>query len=107
MISYDQFSALDIRLGRITAVERVPETDKLLQFTIDFGDHQRTIIGGWAVSYPDPTLLVNTQVPVLVNLEPRTIRGITSEGMILSVVEENQPIALHPDREVTLGAPIR
>lgn len=106
-ISYEDFKKLEIKIGTVLAVEKVPETDKLLKFEIDFGQEKRTIIGGWALAYPDPSTLVGKQLPVLVNLEPRIIRGIESQGMILSAVKDDQPVALVPDKEVNKGTEVR
>lgn len=107
MISYEEFSKLEIKIGKVLNVEKVEGTDRLLKFEFNFGDHKRTIIGGWALSYSDPSVLVGTQMPVLMNLEPRTIRGIESQGMILSAIKDEQPRALHPDIDVEPGAIVR
>lgn len=106
-ISYEDFSKLEIRIGTITEAEKVPETDRLIKFTLDMGDETRTIIGGWALTYPDATVLIGKQVPVLCNLEPRTIKGIESQGMLLSAVLNDQPVALFPEKPVDNGAEVR
>jgi methionyl-tRNA synthetase len=107
MISYEEFSKLEIRIGTVLAATKVEGTDRLLKFEFDFGNEKRTIIGGWALSYPDPAVLVGTQMPVLMNLEPKTIRGVESQGMILSAVKDEQPRALHPDTDVDPGTIVR
>ncbi len=107
MINYDDFTKLDIKIGKVISVEKVPETDRLLKFELDFGSEKRIIIGGWAISYPDPSVLVGTQVPVLMNLEPRVIRGVESQGMILAATQDDKPVAIHPEKEVDLGAQVR
>lgn len=81
-ISFDQFSAMDIRIGTILAAEKVPKTKKLLKLQIDTGIDQRTIVSGIA-EYFEPENIVGKQVSVLINLEPREIKGILSQGMIL------------------------
>ena len=106
-VSYDEFSTLEIKIGTVLAVEPVPETDRLLKFEIDLGEEKRTIVGGWAMAYPDPSVLVGKQVPVLVNLEPRAIRGIESQGMLLSATQDELPVALFPEKEVDNGAVVR
>jgi methionine--tRNA ligase beta chain len=106
-ISYEDFSKLEVKIGTVIAVEAVPETDRLLKFEVDLGSEKRTIVGGWAKSYPDPQVLVGKQLPVLVNLEPRTIRGIESQGMLLSAVQDDLPIALYPEKAVDNGAGVR
>jgi len=107
-VTIEGFAALDLRIGTILAAERVPDTDKLVRFEIDLGDEKRQIVGGLALSYPDPSVLIGKQVPVLVNLAPRTIRGFESQGMVLAASnEEGGPVALHPDKTVPPGTKVR
>ncbi len=107
MVSIEDFQKLDLRVGTVIAAERVRGTDKLVKFELDFGDAKRTVIGGWAISYPEPSELIGQQLVAVVNLEPRTIRGIESQGMLLSAIKEDQPIALQPDQAVPNGSPVR
>jgi methionyl-tRNA synthetase len=81
-ITYDSFSSMDIRTGTIITAEKVAKTKKLLKLTIDTGIDQRTIVSGIA-EYFEPEAIIGQKVSVLVNLEPREIKGITSQGMIL------------------------
>ena len=81
-VSYDDFAKMDIRVGTILEAERVPKTDKLLKLTIDTGIDKRTVVSGIA-GYFTPEQAVGKKVSMLVNLEPRKIRGIESHGMIL------------------------
>ncbi len=81
-INYEQFSAMDIRTGTILSAEKVAKTKKLLKLTIDTGIDKRTVVSGIAECF-DPGELTGKQVSILVNLEPRKIRGIESQGMIL------------------------
>lgn len=84
-ITYDDFAKLEIKLGTITAAEIVPEADRLLKLTVDIGEAApRQIISGIRDYVTDPTTLVGKQCPFLTNLEPRTIRGLESQGMILA-----------------------
>ena len=80
--SFDDFSKMDIRTGTILEAERVPKTDKLLKLKIDTGIDQRTVVSGIAEWYK-PEDIVGQQVSILVNLAPRKIKGIESQGMIL------------------------
>ncbi len=80
--TFDDFQKMDIRVGTIIAAERVPKTDKLLKLTIDTGIDQRTVVSGIAASY-EPEKIIGQQVSLLLNLEPRKIKGIESQGMIL------------------------
>ena len=81
-INYDQFSALDIRVGTILEAEKVAKTKKLLKLRIDTGLDVRTVVSGIA-EYFEPENIIGKQVSILVNLEPREIKGILSQGMIL------------------------
>lgn len=80
--SFDDFSKMDIRVGTILEAERVPKTDKLLKLLIDTGIDTRTVVSGIAGSYK-PEDIIGQQVAILVNLAPRKIKGIESQGMIL------------------------
>ena len=81
-IDYDTFAAMDIRTGTILTAEKVAKTKKLLKLTIDTGIDQRTVVSGIAEFY-EPEAIIGQQVSILVNLEPREIKGILSQGMIL------------------------
>ena len=80
--TFDDFQKMDIRVGTILAAERIPKTDKLLKLTIDTGIDQRTVVSGIATYY-EPENIIGQQVSILLNLEPRKIKGIESQGMIL------------------------
>ena len=80
--SFDEFSKMDIRIGTITAAEKMPKSDKLLKLTIDTGIDQRTVLSGIA-KYYSPENIIGQQVTILVNLAPRKMMGIESNGMIL------------------------
>ncbi len=106
-ISYDDFAKLDIRIGTIVAAELVPETDKLIKCTIDFGEMgQRTIVSGIA-QWKTPADLVGKQCPYIVNLAPRVLRGVESQGMLLAVGADDGVVLLHPERVIAPGARIR
>ncbi|QQG49824.1 MAG: hypothetical protein HZB70_03440 [Candidatus Berkelbacteria bacterium] len=108
MVTIEDWQKLDVRIGTIISAELVPETDKLVKFEIDLGSEKRQIVGGFAPSYPDPKALIGKQVPVLCNLEPRTLRGLESNGMVLAAsTTEGGPAALHPDQFVANGTVVR
>ncbi|MCX6290598.1 MAG: methionine--tRNA ligase [Bacteroidetes bacterium] len=86
--TFDDFNKMDIRIGTILTAERVPKTEKLLKLTIDTGIDQRTVVSGIA-QYYDPEKIIGQQVSILVNLEPRKIKGIESMGMILMAENSN------------------
>ena len=96
-IEFDDFTKIDIRSATVLECEKVPKADKLLRFLLDDGLKQRTILSGIAQYYPNPEELVGSQVLFIANLAPRKMRGIMSEGMILS--------AENPDGTLTLVRP--
>ncbi|MDB4900808.1 MAG: methionine--tRNA ligase [Mucilaginibacter sp.] len=81
-INYEAFSTMDIRTGTIITAEKVAKTKKLLKLTIDTGIDERTVVSGIA-EYYEPEAIIGQKVSILVNLEPREIKGIKSQGMIL------------------------
>jgi methionyl-tRNA synthetase len=106
-ISYDDFAKLDIRIGTVLAAEAVPETDKLIKCTIDFGElGQRTIVSGIA-QWKKPEELVGKQLPYIVNLAPRTFRGVESQGMLLAAGDEEGVALLNPERHVPSGTKLK
>ena len=107
IIKYDDFAKLEIKIGTITFAQAVPEADKLLKLEVDLGEEQRQIMAGIAESFPDPSVLVGQQVPVLVNLEPRMLRGYESQGMMLAADTEGKPVLLHPAQTVPNGSLIK
>ncbi|MCK5027091.1 MAG: hypothetical protein KAS07_01595 [Candidatus Pacebacteria bacterium] len=108
-INFDDFKKVDIRIGTIKSAEKIPDTDKLLKLKVEFGDGEvRQIVSGIAESYPDPQELVGKQSPFVYNLEPRTIRGYESNGMILGVAgEEFGFVTLAPSKDVPPGSTLR
>lgn len=105
MISIDDFSKVEISIGTVKAAERVPETDKLIKCSVDFGEPEgpRTIVSGVAMHVPDAESLVGRQLAYITNLTPRTIKGIESNGMLLAVNSGDTFAFLVPDREVPPG----
>jgi tRNA-binding protein len=99
-VSFEQFEALDIRLGTIVAVDDVPGADKLVLLTVEFGDHRRQIVAGIKQEREDVQSVVGLQTAFVLNLEPRTIRGQLSEGMVLDVgyADGLLPAFLLPER---------
>jgi methionyl-tRNA synthetase len=85
-ITIDDFHKLEIRIGEIKSAEKVPETDKLLKLSVDFGEETpRQIVSGISGFFPDPFELIGKKCAFAYNLEPRTIKGLESQGMILAV----------------------
>ncbi|WP_283686208.1 methionine--tRNA ligase [Dysgonomonas sp. Marseille-Q5470] len=105
-IAFDDFSKLDLRVGKVLECVKVPKADKLLQFLIDDGMGKRTIISGIAAWYK-PEELVGKQVCFIANLEPRKLKGIESQGMILSVEDGGGNLSLiTPSKDVEPGCQI-
>jgi len=101
----DEFDKNDIRVGTVLECSRVPKADKLLQFKIDDGMGGRTIVSGIAQSYPEPENLVGMQVCFIANFPPRKLKGVESQGMILSAVDADGKLVLvTPSRAVKNGA---
>ncbi len=93
LIDYDSFSKMDIRVGTILQAEAVPNTEKLMKLLVDTGLDQRTIVSG-VLEHFSPEELTGKQVSVLINLEPRKIRGIVSQGMVLYAENDQKRFAL-------------
>lgn len=105
-IAFDDFTKLDIRVGTVLECTKVPKTDKLLQFLIDDGMKKRTIISGIAAWYK-PEDLVGKQICFIANLEPRKLRGVESQGMILSVENADGSLAvIQPSKEAAPGSQV-
>ena len=105
-ISYDDFAKLDLRTGIIISAKKVEKADKLLQLEIDLGFEKRTIVSGIALHYK-PENIVGKQVTVVVNLAPRKMRGIESQGMIL--MAEDSAGRLHfvnPENDIDAGSTV-
>ncbi len=105
MISIDEFSKIEVSVGTVKTAEKVPETDKLLRLTVDFGEEAgpRQIVSGISMYVPEPEWLVGKQLAFVTNLEPRTIKGIESNGMLFAVGNGDSFAFLTPHREVPPG----
>ncbi len=117
-ISYDDFAKLDIRIGTVIAAEIVPETDKLIKCTVDFGELGERIIVSGIAQWKRPEELIGKQLPYIVNLAPRTLRGVVSQGMLLAASpvrgiasngasDEDGVVLLIPERSVPSGTKLR
>ena len=105
-ISFDDFGQMDLRIGTITAAEKVAKTKKLLKLTVDLGLEERTIVSGIA-EYFIPEALIGQQVQVLLNLAPREIKGIKSQGMLLMAENADGSLALmQPGKPVRNGSSV-
>lgn len=105
-ISFEEFKKVDLRVGKILKAEKVKGSDKLLVFEVDVGEEKRRLVAGLA-EYYQPEYFIGKTVVVVVNLEPKKIRGIESQGMVLAAVDEKgKPYLLTVDGEVKPGAKI-
>lgn len=106
-ISFEDFGKMDIRVGTILHAEPIPKASKLLKLTVQTGSETRTIVSGIA-KYFSPEELIGKQVPVLINLLPREMMGVLSEGMILFGEDaEGRLVMMNPSRPVPPGSGIR
>lgn len=107
-ITFDDFAKLDLRVGTIVAAERVPKADKLLKLSIDIGEAQpRTVVSGIAMHYA-PEQLPGQQVVLVANLEPRKMRGVESQGMVLMAEDAaGKLVFVQPKDAVGPGAEVR
>lgn len=103
-IAFDDFAKIDLKVGTITAAEKVEKTDKLLKLEVDLGFEKRTIVSGLALHF-SPEAIVGKQVVVVANLAPRKMRGIESNGMILMAENADGKLQfINPDAVVTNGS---
>jgi len=105
-INYDTFSSLDLRVGTILSAEKMPKADRLLVLKVDTGLDQRTIVSGIAEHF-SPEEVVGKKVCVLMNLEPRKLRGVESQGMLLMATDPEGKLSfMSPEDAVSVGSPI-
>lgn len=105
-VTIEDLKKLDIRIGRIMSAEEVEGSEKLLKLQVDFGEFQRQILSGIAKFYT-PVELVGKECPFIVNLEPRSMMGLESQGMLLAAGVDGNAVLLHPDKEVPEGSPLK
>jgi tRNA-binding protein len=106
IVSPEALHALDVRVGTILRVEDVPKSDRLLRLTVDFGDHRRQVVAGIKTERTVPTEIEGKQALFVVNLDPKTIRGERSEGMLFDIgyADAIVPALALPERPVPNGA---
>lgn len=105
-IPIDVLSRVDIRVGTIEAVEDIANSDKLAALRVNFGDHVRTIVAGIKQERSNPAEIAGRQALFVVNLEPRRIRGVLSEGMLFDIgyADGIRPVLAVPEAPVPNGA---
>ena len=105
LVSYEEFKKLDIRVALVEKVEKVPKADKLYKLSVDLGTEKRTLVAGLAEHYKADEL-IGKKIVILTNLEPRKLRGILSQGMLLAAVEGDKVSILTPDKDLPSGAKV-
>jgi methionyl-tRNA synthetase len=105
-ITIDDFMKIELRVANVEDAERVPNSDKLLQLTLDLAGEKRTILAGIAEMY-EPNELVGKQIVIVANLQPRKMRGVESQGMMLAADVDGQAIILQPETQVPSGSRVR
>ncbi len=105
MITFEEFKKVEIRIGKITACEKVVGADKLLKLQVDFGEFQRQIVSGIAESFT-PEELVGKNLPFIVNLEYRKFKGEESQGMLMAIDFEGKTVLLEPAAQVSPGTEV-
>ena len=105
-ITYEDFEKLDIRVGTIVSVTEVPKSKKLMRLTVDFGDHQRSILAGIKQERDDPKEVEGRQALFVLNLPARKMAGEVSQGMLFDIgyADGINPCLAVPERPVPNGA---
>lgn len=115
MISFEEFQKIELKIARIIEAERVEGSEKLVKLKIDLGPGNpgsiskriiRQIVAGIGKQY-NPEGLIGKEIAVVANLEPRTLMGIESQGMLLAADNNGEPVLLLPDKEVPVGSKVR
>ena len=105
MINFEEFQKIDLKIGKVLEAEKVENSEKLLKLKVDLGEEQRQIIAGIGKVY-QPQDLINQEIVVVVNLEPKTLMGFESQGMLLAADNNGEPILIKPEKEVLPGTKI-
>ena len=105
MATLADFQQIDLRVATVLGAENHPNADRLLVLTIDLGGERRQIVAGIRASY-EPSALVGKQIVVVANLEPATLRGVESQGMLLATRDGDRVVVLTPDAPVPPGGKV-
>jgi methionyl-tRNA synthetase len=106
LLSIDRFKQVALRIATVRAAEPVPKSKRLLRLTVDLGAETRTVVAGIAAAYR-PEDLVGKQIVLVANLEPATLMGVESQGMVLAATVDGAPVLLHPGQPVPPGTEVR
>ena len=105
-ITIDEFAKVDLRVATITAAEPHPNADRLLVLKIDLGTEERQLVAGIRAHY-SPEELIGKQIVVVTNLQPATLRGVESQGMLLAASDGEKVIVLSPEKPIAAGSQVR
>lgn len=104
-IQFDDFTKVEFKIGEVIKAEEIPNAEKLLKLSVDLGNENRQIIAGIKSAY-SPDELVGKQVVIVANLEPKSMMGLESQGMILAA-DSDRPVLISPEVKVKKGAKVR
>jgi len=105
MIKFEDFKKLDLRVGKIVEAEKVEGSEKLIKLKVDIGGEERQLVAGIGKVY-SPEDLIEKEIIVLANLEPKVLFGIESQGMLLAAEDGENISLLMPDKEVKPGSKV-
>jgi len=105
-IRFEDFQKIDLRVGKVLEAEKVEGSEKLLKLIVDLGSEKRQLVAGIA-KYYKPEDLIEKEIVVVANLEPKNLMGIESQGMLLAADVNGEPVILIPEKEVPPGTKIR
>ncbi len=106
MINIEDLKKVELKVAKVISAERVEGSEKLLKLQVELGSENRQIIAGIGKSY-EPEILVGKEIIVVANLEPRSLMGLESQGMVLAANSESGPVLIMPDKEVASGTELR
>ncbi len=106
MVSFEDFKKLSMRIARIKEVKDHPNADRLYVLKIDIGGEEREVVAGIKKAY-SPEELKDKLVVIVDNLEPATIRGVESQGMVLAAHDEDSLVVICPDKDISPGAGVK
>lgn len=105
MINFEDFKKVDLRVGKVISAERIKGSDKLLKLQVNIGEEERQILAGIGKNH-EPEDLVNKEIIIVVNLEPRMMMGLESQGMLLAASDDGGPILLTTEKEAFPGSSV-
>lgn len=103
-VSFEEFKKIELRVAKVLAAERVEGSEKLVRLQVSLGKEERQIVAGIGTYY-SPDELLGREIVIAANLEPKTMMGLESQGMLLAA-GETEPVLLQPDKEVESGSSI-